>query len=606
LLDLVPTAGYPGSDALFTVGLNGAPADVPALPTGRINASTPQDILAYLDKVKTFEALPPDADWRKNILHLSGGRSASELVLFKSLVESYGRRARTGSLGGAVTMIPKKTDAPTETIDLSGPVNAGVGLLTFFGHSSLATTDLDFGLASDDTRNYRNRGRYPLLFMNGCALGNFFFGAQTIGTDWLLTPNRGAIAVLAHSHLGTLDALDRYATQFYTLLGDSLLLNQPIGVIQQETIRRVLSQNPGPADVANAHQLVLQGDPALRIFPFSQPDYAIPPGGLTITKRGDSVQIRIVRVNYGQFRAGTLPVRIRRTSSRVTETFVFATKATVFRDTLTISLPNGAGSPAEFVVTLNPDDLATNPPLPEASRANNDSRLTVDLSTDQPTPLPPDRTAPLIEVAFDGIRIADGAVVSPAPRLDVLVADDNRVRLRQDTTNLDAYLAGETGAFRRVAWRGASYQPADSQNVFRLRYALAALPDGRYRLRLTARDADDNAATPYEISFRVVRQPQLTDVRVYPNPFSTQTTFAFDLTGEQPPGNISLIINNLSGQPVRHLNNPIRIGRNEWAWDGRSDTGSLLPAGLYLYELQTGGFPVNTSAPLRGRLVLAR
>ncbi|MBC8154624.1 MAG: hypothetical protein H7Z72_17135, partial [Bacteroidetes bacterium] len=106
LLDLVPTAGYPGSDALFTVGLNGAPADVPALPTGRINASTPQDILAYLDKVKTFEALPPDADWRKNILHLSGGRSASELFLFKSLVESYGRRARTGSLGGAVTMIP--------------------------------------------------------------------------------------------------------------------------------------------------------------------------------------------------------------------------------------------------------------------------------------------------------------------------------------------------------------------------------------------------------------------------------------------------------------------------------------------------------------------
>lgn len=607
LLDLVPTGGYPGSDALFTVGLDGFPADVPALPTGRINAATPQEIRAYLDKVKEFEALPPDADWRKNVLHLSGGRSASELFLFKSLVDSYGRRAETGSLGAAVTRVTKKTDVPTEAIDLSGPVNAGVGLLTFFGHSSLATTDLDFGLVSDDTRNYRNRGRYPLLFVNGCALGNFFFGAQTTSVDWLLTPNRGAIAVLAHSHLGTLDALDRYATQFYSVLGDSLLLSQPIGVIQQETIRRVLSQQSSPADIANAHQLVLQGDPALRIFPFSQPDYALPANGLTVSKRADSVQLRIVMVNYGQFRSGTLPIRIQRnTGGRANETFVLTTKATVFRDTITVSLPRTVGL-AEFVVTLNPNDLATNPALPETNRTNNEIRLTVDLTTEQPTPLPPDRTGPLIEAAFDGVRIADGVVVSPTPLLDVLVVDDNRVRLRQDTTNLDLYLKmGETGVFRRVNWRGASYQPADSQNVFRLRYPMAALPDGLHQLRLTARDADNNPAAPYNISLRVVRQPQLIGFGAYPNPFSDQTTFAFDLTGIQPPGSISLTISNLSGQMVRRLVNPTRIGRNEWAWDGRSDAGGLLPVGIYLYDLQTGDFPVNTAVQLRGRVVLTR
>ncbi len=608
LIDLVPTGGYPGSDALFTVGLAGFPADVPALPTGRINAGTPQEVMGYLDKVKSFDALPPDADWRKNVLHLSGGRSASELFLFKSLVDSYSQRVQAGSLGATVARFSKKTDAPEETIDLSGPVNAGAGLMTFFGHSSLAITDLDFGLASDDTRNYRNQGRYPLLFVNGCALGNFFYGAPTTSTDWLLTPNRGAIAAIAHSHLGTLDALDRYATQFYTLLGDSTWLNRPIGEIQQETIRRVLSRNPSATDIANAHQLVLQGDPALRIFPFSQPDYAIPPNGLTISKQRDSVQLRIALVNYGQFRAGTLPVRIQRyASGRPAETLLTTIKALQFRDTLRISLPGRGISLTEFVVTVNPTDVPAHPAVPEPNRTNNELRLTVDLSADQPIPLPPDRTGPLLEVAFDGIRIADGAIVSPTPALDVLVADDNRIRLRQDTTAMDLYLAlNETGSFRRVSWRGATYQPADSQNVFRLHYPLATLPDGLHRLRLTARDTDGNPAVPYAISFRVVRQPQLTDFRVYPNPFSTQTTFAFGLTGEQPPGHVSLKIYNLSGHPVRSLLNPVRIGRNEWQWDGRSDMGALLPAGLYLYELQTGNFPVSTPNQLRGRVVLTR
>lgn len=608
LLDLVPTGGYPGSDALFTAGLNGFSTDVPALPTGRINAGTPQEVMAYLNKVKTFEALPPDADWRKNVLHLSGGRSAPELFLFKSLVDAYSQQARTGSLGAFIERFIKPTDAPEETIDLSGPVNAGVGLMTFFGHSSLAITDLDFGLASDDARNYRNQGRYPLLFMNGCALGNFFYGAPTTSVDWLLTPNRGAIAVIAHSHLGTIDALDRYATQFYNLLGDSAWLSQPLGLIQREIIRRVLRQNSGPTDIANAHQLVLQGDPALRIFPFSQPDYAIPPNGLTITKQRDSVRVRVALVNYGQFRAGTLPVKIQRiTGGQPAETVAFTTRATAFRDTLTFSLPGRGLRLAEFVVTLNPTDLTTQPALPETTHANNEARLTVDLTTDQPTLLPPDRTGPLLEVAVDGIRIADGAVVSPTPVLTVLVADDSRVRLRQDTTGLDLYLKpADNGAYRRVSWHGATYQPADSQNVFRLMLSLPALPDGLHQLRLTARDGYDNPAAPYSIHFRVVHQPLLTSFRVYPNPFSQQTTFAFNLTGEQPPTHFSLLISNLSGQPVRLLADPARIGLNEWSWDGRSETGTLLPVGIYLYELQSGNFPVKDAPRLRGRVLLMR
>ena len=610
LLDLVPTGGYPGSDVVFTAGLNGFPPDVPALPTGRINAGKPDEIRAYLTKIKAFEAVTvatdtTDQSWRKTVLHLSGGRSASELFLFKTLVDSYGQRAKTGMLGADVIPFAKQTDAPTEAIDLSRPVNAGVGLLTFFGHSSLALTDLDIGFASDAARNYRNQGRYPLLFVNGCALGNFFYGAPTLGTDWLLTPNRGAIAVLAHSHLGTVDALDRYATRFYTLLADSTWLSRPIGVIQQETIRRVLSQNHSPADIANAHQMVLQGDPALRIFPFSQPDYAVPGNGLRVTKSGDSVRVQVLIANYGQYRAGALPIRLQRTiAGKPAETYPFTiSKGVAFRDTLVVRLPNQPARATEFVVTLNPPGTAV--VLPESTHANNEARLTIDFSAPQPVVIPPDRTGPLLEVAFDGQRITDGAVVSPAPVLDLLVADDNRIALRQDTTDLTLLLRPEGGTFTRLNWRGARYQPADSQCVPASAPATCS-GDGLYQLRLTARDAVGNQAAPYQISFRVVHQPQIPHLAVFPNPFRDRTTFAFVLTGEQPPATVSLLITNLNGQPVRHLSHPVRIGQNEWLWDGRSDSGALLPAGVYLYAVQPGDFPAENGVPLRGRVLLLR
>ena len=113
-LDLVMTMGFPSSDAAFSAGLNGFPQDVPALPTGRVNAGTPAEVLAYLDKVIEYEQTPADALWRKNILHLSGGKSLGEIKLFRALVDGYGAMAEGASLGASVTTISKQTDAPTE------------------------------------------------------------------------------------------------------------------------------------------------------------------------------------------------------------------------------------------------------------------------------------------------------------------------------------------------------------------------------------------------------------------------------------------------------------------------------------------------------------
>ena len=272
LLDLVPNAGWPGSDILLVDGLTGnarhqTPENVPAVAIGRLNANQPQQVLDYLNKIREYETPDTVSVWRRRVLHLSGGRSADELVRFRGYVDGFSQEISKPPLSATVTTLSKQTDEPVEILPVVDPINRGVGLLTLFGHSSLDVADVDIGFASDDARGYANRSRYPFVFVNGCAAGNFFFGRPTFGTDWVLTPRRGAIGFLAHTYNGFDEPLRDYAGQFYAVLADSAFTNQAIGRIQQETIQRYLVQHQDVYAITNAQQITLQGDPAVIIFP---------------------------------------------------------------------------------------------------------------------------------------------------------------------------------------------------------------------------------------------------------------------------------------------------------------------------------------------------
>ena len=72
----------------------------------------------------------------------------------------------------------------------------------------------------------------------------------------------------------------------------------------------------------------------------------------------------------------------------------------------------------------------------------------------------------------------------------------------------------------------------------------------------------------------------------YPNPFNSNTVIRFSLARDLP---VRLRIYNLAGQQVASLVDEDRAaGPYEARWDGRSDTGKVLPSGTYLYELQAG------------------
>ena len=72
----------------------------------------------------------------------------------------------------------------------------------------------------------------------------------------------------------------------------------------------------------------------------------------------------------------------------------------------------------------------------------------------------------------------------------------------------------------------------------------------------------------------------------YPNPFNPETTIRFDLSRT---GQITLSVFNLLGQKVKVLIDGIHpTGNYSIQWDGRDDSGRVLPSGVYIVKLVSG------------------
>ncbi|MDO1446827.1 C25 family cysteine peptidase [Rhodocytophaga aerolata] len=324
--NFVPTAGYPGSDIHLTAGLTGNPY-VPSIPTGRINVTTPEQIINYLNKVIEHEATPADALWRKNLVHLSGGKNLAELRAFRLFVDDFKRMAEGTYLGGKVATFSKRSDNAVELINIADQVNKGTSLITFFGHSSIGFTDIEIGYVSDPLQGYRNKGKYPMILVNGCEAGDIFYDSNNLsfGEDWILAKDKGAVLFLAHSALGYVTPLRRYTEWFYrTAFSDSLYVGKPIGNIQKEVIRRFVGSNTTNfIELSHAQQFTLQGDPSLSLLGTDKPDYYTNDDQLflrsfdnsPITAVSDSFQIGIITSNFGRVSNSSIPVTVRRTTS---------------------------------------------------------------------------------------------------------------------------------------------------------------------------------------------------------------------------------------------------------------------------------------------------
>ncbi len=381
--DLVPPAGHPGTDLTFSTGLS-ASGYIPVLPTGRVAAGEPADVEAYLNKIKESESVSYDKLWKKNLIHLSGGRNAWEQNLFYNYVESYRAIAEGPFLGGDVVTETKKTTDATELINISDYVNAGLLQITFFGHSGTFGSDIEIGYVSNPGMAYNNKGKYPTILVNGCNAGDAYLPVRGFGEDWIITPDLGAVAFIAHSSIGFPPKLNKYTSSYYrTAFADTAYINRGIGDILTRTAERYQEAVPSmsEADMAQIEQMALQGDPALINFAARLPDYATEgdkvyassKDGTPITAETEVFDLNIITSNFGKAITDSLRVSVTRKLSNGTEihldTIIFP--PVFYLDTLIVEI-KGIGKEGfgnnTFTITLDPLNE-----IPEMDEGNNNA-----------------------------------------------------------------------------------------------------------------------------------------------------------------------------------------------------------------------------------------
>ncbi|QMW01593.1 putative type IX secretion system sortase PorU2 [Spirosoma foliorum] len=585
--DLVPTIGYPGSDILLTAGLNGFPTNTHAIPTGRLNVTTNDQVLAYLDKVKQLEGATANDLWRKHIIHISGGKTKDEAQSLRTALTGVGNIYTNGQLGGEISAFSKSTTNEVEYINISPLVNDGVSMITFFGHAGPSVTDMNFGFASPPENGFANT-RYPLLIFNGCGVGEIFSNFTTMSTDWLLTPNKGAAIVLAHSYWSYEQPTTQYLTKLYSILyTDATSLGTPFGKVQQQVNLALDKAGNDPYNISVALEMILQGDPAVVLYPLPNPDFSVDPKGMYLQssvigssiQSSDSLRVVMPMANLGKFVAGqSVSVSLKKTTSSGTTTIPLGFTAFRYRDTLVYTIRKDE-TLQKLELTIDPSNQIT-----ELSKTNNTSTLTIDWSQAQngssyPLQALPDRITPEINVFIDGAIKENKAVVRINPELEIFIHDENPLSPK-DSTAVDVYLKSCSGCDPQKLSAKTFSVSAVSANQLQVKTTLSLQAGGAYQLIVFGKDAAGNRTQPpYTLDIVTLANDQAITLKTYPNPASTYVKFELNLNVLELPAESRLTIYNQTGVPVFNDTFSIATGKNLLLWQGMNP-------GLYPYSLK--------------------
>lgn len=376
-LNLVPVLGNPASDILMASEEGNV---IPKVPIGRLNVVNGSEVKAYLDKVKQYETFYntnsckiEDELWKKNVIHVSGANDwLGDQILF--YMNQYKNELRDTSFGASVYTLQKSGVSTIQTIasdNITKLFKDGFSLLTYFGHSS--PTTLEYNLS--DPSAYPSIGKYPVIMVNGCQAGNLFLsdatrltGNKIISEKWVLSPQQGSIAFIASTHLGIVNYLSVYTEEFYHQIANDAY-GQSIGRVManvNDTLVRQYSINDFFVRM-HMEEITLHGDPAIKLYSFQKPDYAIDASMVKVSPEfisiaEDKFKANIKIVNIGKATADSIRVLITREIPDGSKLVVFDKKIRRigYADSIQLELPvnpyKDKGS-NKLKIEIDPDNI---------------------------------------------------------------------------------------------------------------------------------------------------------------------------------------------------------------------------------------------------------
>ena len=349
---LIPTFGYPPSDGLLVADPDSTCWWCLTAGIGRLAIWDIQDLEPYLEKVISHETelnnITPTLDyiWTKNVIHLGGGKTTYEQQQIRYLMEQLEQIIEGPQWGATVTKVYKTGPVPIQVTDaykVDSIIRTGCVLITFTGHSSYNSFDITI----DEPENYPNEGKFPVLWSNGCYVGNIFTTQSTLSKRFLLTPQKGTIGFYGGYDL-TLLYQDYYITRGFYYSATQFAYGEPIGTIFKEAWRYTSGQASNDI-ILRQHQetFVFHGDPGIRLHVTDKAEYIVSetyawlkPSTLSVLQ--DSFDLRFLIFNVGKSVRDSFRIYIELTyPDGNTEVFDWKVPSTILIDTVDVQLPVG-------------------------------------------------------------------------------------------------------------------------------------------------------------------------------------------------------------------------------------------------------------------------
>ncbi len=375
----VPVFGIPGADNLLLGKLN---HDYPVFPTGRLAVRDAKDIEAYLNKIKeheNYEVLPQNIEglqWRKNVIHLSGGSTQGEQDQIFSGLEVMRNVLENNYYGAKVTSFRKTSSSSIQTTvsqQIIDKINEGTSIINFFGHSAVGTFDFSI----EDPEKYDNFGKYPLMISLGCNAGNIHTTSTGISEKFVLAQNRGSLGFLAASGVANIANQDYFGRTLYEFAGGDFY-GGSIG----EMIKTFLVENETTANNLYVRsfleQITLHADPAMKLPAYEGPDYIVDYATVrteptVVNSTLDSFDIAFDIVNLGKGVEEPLFYQVIHSYGNQIDTIIGATIGPENRKTIRKKVENkglkGLGKNVIDIV-LDYNNIVDEYPAPEAELNN--------------------------------------------------------------------------------------------------------------------------------------------------------------------------------------------------------------------------------------------
>lgn len=580
---------------------------------GRIPARDTTEARIMVDKIIRYQSAPGQGGWRNRSvfvaddkdldLHLNDAETVSAAAAasntlfdqYKIYLDAY---PIVSSSSGA--RYPAVNDA------IVSQLFKGTLLLNYNGHGSYQRLSEEAVLTQVELNRFNNADKLPLFITASCDFAPHDDPAKnSLGAGILTGGPNGAIALLTTTRLvfaySNRLINENYLTTAFTpgANGQYLTLGESVKLAKNNTL-----QSSG--DILNNRKFTLLGDPALRL---SFPGLRLSLTAINSKPISGNDTLRAL----GKY---TFDGTVTSATGNPVNDFTGTLEITVFDKAQQVrTLGNDAASPVatftqqagilykgnasvtngrfsfSFIV---PKDINYQPgrgriSLYAANGKVDANGVNTSFYIGGAGNAASDITGPVIQPFLNDDQFKNAGLTNEDPLLLVKLSDSSGISTSGNGIGHDI-TAVIDGNEKDVLLLNDFYTASlDRYQDGQVLFQLPTQAEGKHSIRIKAWDVANNSSEA-TLEYTVQKQEKLvvTNVRNFPNPFTTNTTFGFEHNQPGKELDVTVTIFDRTGRMIKEIRQKVNTGgtRNcQINWAGDTQSGAKLTKGVYIYRV---------------------